>query len=255
MRTIIFSYVVLSCLSACGRQEYGPQVTPAESSESPAAEASRSESDQLNAWFEERYEEQLQFSPLQLTFIGRKNRYDEIDDLSEEAEDRQLEWQRKTVETMEREFDYDALTSDAKISYDIWKYQYENTLANQAFRGNDYQLTQFFGPQAFIPQFMSTYRRVDEPGDMDAYIKRLGEAARALNQLLVRAQKYAKNGVRPPRFAYEGVLQQARAVITGVPFTDGDDSALWSNANGNIDAPRRPAPSARPARRAGPASP
>ena len=232
MRKIIVSFVVLLCLSACTKEESGSQV----SSESATTEATRSESERLNVWFEERYEEELQFSPMQLTFIGRKDRFDEIDDVSEEAEDRQLEWRRKTVETMEREFDYDALTSDAKISYDIWKYQYENALANQAFRGNDYQFTQFFGPQAFIPQFMSTYHRVDEPGDMDAYIKRLGEAARALNQLLVRAQKYAKNGVRPPRFAYEGVLQQARAVITGVPFTDGDDSALWTNANGNIDA-------------------
>lgn len=233
MKTILFTFVVLSCLSACGGQESG---TEAESSESTAAQATQSESERLNAWFEERYEEQLQFSPIQLTFLGRKERYDEIDDLSEEAEDRQLEWQRKTVEAMEREFDYDALTSDAKISYDIWNYQYENALANQAFRGNDYQFTQFFGPQAFIPQFMSTYHRVEEPGDMDAYIKRLGEAARALNQLLVRAQKYAHNGVRPPRFAYEGVLRQARAVVTGVPFTDGDDSALWTSANGNIDA-------------------
>jgi uncharacterized protein (DUF885 family) len=232
MRKIIVSFVVLLCLSACTKEESGSQV----SSESATTEATQSESERLNAWFEERYEEELQFSPMQLTFIGRKDRFDEIDDVSEEAEDRQLEWRRKTVETMEREFDYDALTSDAKISYDIWKYQYENALANQAFRGNDYQFTQFFGPQAFIPQFMSTYHRVEEAGDMDAYIKRLGEAARALNQLLVRAQKYAKNGVRPPRFAYEGVLQQARAVITGVPFTDGDDSALWTNANGNIDA-------------------
>jgi len=236
MRTIIVSFVVLLCLSACTKQESGPQVPPVESSESTAAEATQSESERLNAWFEERYEEELQFSPIQLTFIGRKDRYDEIDDFSEEAEDRQLEWRRKTVETMEREFDYDALTSDAQISYDIWKYQYEDAVANHAFRGNAYLFTQFFGPQAFIPQFMSNLHRVDEPGDMGAYIKRLGEAARALNQLLVRAQKYGQNGVRPPRFAYEGVLQQTRAIITGVPFTDGDDSALWSDANRNIDA-------------------
>ncbi len=233
MKKIILTLAMLSFLSACGGQESG---TPAESSQSTAAEAAQSETERLNAWFEERYEERVQFSPIQLTFLGRKERNDEIDDLSEEAEDRQLEWQRKTVEEMEREFDYDALTSDAKISYDIWKYQYENTAANQAFRGNNYQFTQFFGPQAFIPQFLSTYHRVDEPGDMDAYIKRLGEAARALQQLLGRAQEYASNGVRPPRFAYEGVLQQARAVITGIPFTDGDGSALWISASGHIDA-------------------
>ena len=236
MRTIAFSFVLMMFLSACGKPESGMPATGAESPGATAVEASQSESERLNAWFEERYEEQLQFSPSQLTFIGRKDRYDEFDDLSEEGEDRQLEWQRKTVETMEREFDYGALTPDAKISYDIWKYQYEDALANHAFRGNQYVFTQFFGPQAFIPTFMSNFHRVDEPGDMDAYIKRLGEAARVLNQLLDRAQRYADNGVRPPRFAYEGVLQQARAVITGAPFSEGDNSALWNDANRKIDA-------------------
>ena len=233
MRTILLSIVVLSCLSACDRQANAPQV---ESSVSTDVEATQSESDRLNAWFEERYEELLQFSPIQLTLIGRKDRYDEIDDFSEEAEDRQLEWRRKTVETLEREFDYDVLTPDAQISYDIWKFQYEDAVASREFRGNQYLFTQFLGVQASFPQFMSAFHRVDEPGDMDAYIKRLGEGARALNQLVDRAEKYGETGVRPPRFAYEGVLQQAEAVMTGAPFTDGHDSALWSDANGKIDA-------------------
>ena len=236
MRITNLSFLIFLCLAACGKPASEPPASQAELSEPVVAEAAASESERLNAWFEERYEERLQFSPIQLTFIGRKDRYDEIDDFSEEAEDRQLEWQRETVETMEREFDYDVLTPDAQISYDIWKFQYEDAVVNREFRGNQYLFTQFFGPQALVPQFMSTFHRVDEPGDMDAYINRLGEAARALNQLLGRAEKYGDTGVRPPRFAYEGVLQQAEAVITGAPFTDGDDSALWSNASGKIDA-------------------
>ena len=232
MKKNILWLVVFLSVAACSKQE-APTSEPV--AEEATEEAAQTESERLNAWFEERYEEQLQFSPAQLTFIGRKDRYDELDDASEEAEDLQLEWQRQTVETMEQAFDYEALTSDAQISYDIWKYQYEQALAGQEFRGNGYMFTQFFGPQAFLPTFMSNFHRVDEPSDMEAYIKRLGEAARLLNQLLERAQRYAENGVRPPRFAYEGVLQQARAVITGVPFTEGDDSALWTDANRKID--------------------
>jgi uncharacterized protein (DUF885 family) len=177
MRKSIIWIVVLMCVTACSKQE-------AEAPEPIAAATPQSESERLNAWFEERYEEQMQFSPAQLTFIGRKDRYDELDDASEQAEDLQLEWQRQTVETMEREFDYAALTPDAQISYDIWKYQYEEALADREFRGNSYLFTQFFGPQAFIPTFMSNFHRVDEAGDMDAYIKRISEAARLLNQLL-----------------------------------------------------------------------
>ena len=60
--------------------------------------------------------------------------------------------------------------------------------------------------------------------------------SRALNQLIDRAQKYAENGVRPPRFAYEGVLDQAQKVITGAPFDDSDDSAIWADVGRKVDA-------------------
>jgi uncharacterized protein (DUF885 family) len=186
MKKATLSFVVLLCLSACGKPAPGPEAAPAETPAAPAAERAQTETERLNAWFEARFEEQLQFSPTRMTRLGRKDRYDEFDDMSEEAQDRRLEWRRKTVETMEREFDYAALTPDAQISYDIWKYQYEDAVANHAYRGNDYLFTQFFGPQAMIPAFMGNFHRVDEASDIDAYIKRLGGAARALNQLIDR---------------------------------------------------------------------
>ncbi len=236
MKKATLSLMVLLCLSACGKPSSEPEVVPAEPPTASTAEPSQTETERLNAWFEARFEEQLQMSPRRLTMLGRKDRYDEFDDLSEEAEDQRLDWWRKTVETMEREFDYAALTPDAQISYDIWKYQYEDAVANHAYRGNDYLFTHFFGPQAMLPTFMGNFHRVDEPSDMEAYVERLGGAARALNQLLDRAQKYAENGVRPPRFAYEGVLEQSRAVITGAPYDDGDDSAIWADVNRKLGA-------------------
>lgn len=221
---------LLFFVAACGQSGQND-----ESAVDSAADG-RSETERLNEWFEERYEEQLMQSPIGLTFIGRKERYDEVDDFSEEAEDRQLDWQRQTVEEMEREFDYDMLSPEAQVSYDIWKYQYENAAANAEFRDNNYVFTDFFGPQVIVPTLMANFHRVDERSDMDAYIKRIGEFGRGMNQLVDRAQKYARGGVRPPRFAYEGVIQQANAVVTGAPFDDGDPSALQADAYRKIDA-------------------
>jgi uncharacterized protein (DUF885 family) len=42
--------------------------------------------------------------------------------------------------------------------------------------------------------------------------------------------------VRPPKFAYEGVIDQSRKVITGAPFTAGPDSAIWADAQAKADA-------------------
>jgi uncharacterized protein (DUF885 family) len=78
----------------------------------------------LDAWFAEKYQEQLRFSPISLTFLGRKELYDQLDDMSYEAADRQLAWQKATVDELEREFDRDALDPEAQLSYDLWKLQY-----------------------------------------------------------------------------------------------------------------------------------
>ena len=57
-----------------------------------SAQQAQSESDRLNAWFETKFEEQLAFSPIQQTFLGRKSAA--IDDMSLAAQDKQLAWQR-----------------------------------------------------------------------------------------------------------------------------------------------------------------
>ena len=77
--------------------------------------------------------------------------------------------------------------------------------------------------------------KVDTPADMTAYIARIGGIARAIDQLLVRAQAAAKEGVRPPRFAYEGVIEQSRGLVTGMPFGGQADAPVWADAKSKID--------------------
>jgi uncharacterized protein (DUF885 family) len=91
------------------------------------------------------------------------------------------------------------------------------------------------GAHTFMPQFLLNFHRVDTKADMDAYISRLGEGARALEQLLVRAEKQVEQGIRAPRFAYELIIEESEKVITGAPFTEGEDSAFMADANKKID--------------------
>ena len=236
MRNLLIALSAVAALTACGKAEQPAESPVLTSAKTTEAVPEKSESERLNEWFELRFEEQLQFSPISLTFMGRKDLYDQVDDMSEAGEDKQLAWQRSTVEEMEREFDYDQLSDEAKISYDIWKYQYENAAEGVDFRGNGYVFTQMMGAQSMVPTMMISFHGVDDRSDMEAYIKRIGGMSRAMNQLIDRAQSYAENGVRPPRFAYEGVLDQSQKVITGAPFDDSEDSAIWADAQRKIDA-------------------
>ena len=193
-----------------------------------------SETAQLNAWFEQRFEEQLDFSPMQKTNLGRKDDYDQIDDLSEAAEDRKLAWHRSTVADLRANFAYERLTAEARISWDLWVYQLERAEQALPFRRRAYVLTQMNGRQATLPRFLINMHKVDDPADMEAYIARIAATSRAIGQLLERAQLAAAEGVRPPRFAYEGVIRESQALLTGAPFDDADDSPLWADAQGKI---------------------
>lgn len=231
LRAVTLALFVTVSVTACGKKPAAPAapIVAAASAEEIAAE-----SDRLNQWFDARFEEQLDFSPIQRTFLGEKKDYDKIDDLSETAEDAQLDWQRASLAEMKATFDYNKLSLEAKTSWDVWVDQYERAAAAHEFRRDQYVFTQMQGPQAFLPQFLIVFHKVDDASDMDAYVARIGGVARAAGQLLERAKLGAAEGVRPPRFAYDGVIEQARAVIAGAPFSEGGDSPIWADVNAEI---------------------
>ena len=205
---------------------------PAVAQEQPAA----TEGERLNAWFEEKFEQLLRFSPSWLTSLGRRERYGDLNDFSEAAADWQLAWYKASVEEMEREFDYAELGPEERLSYDLWKYEYESAVRSAKWRGNDYVFTQMQGVHAYLPTQLITEHAVESPTDMAAYISRVGQFERALGQLTDRAEANAVRGVRPPYFAYDFVIAEAKKLIDGAPFTDGADTALWADGKAKIAA-------------------
>lgn len=193
------------------------------------------ESELLNAWFEEKYEEELQFSPIQMTFLGRKDRYSELGDFSEEGAKEQLDWRIAATKEMKSRFDYDKLNADAKLSYDIWAYQTEQAEKGWEFRNNDYSFNQMSSAHSFLPTFLISFHRVESLEDMQAYIARVKATPEALWHVIDSARAAAKKGVRPPRFAFEAVIAESRKLITGAPFEDGDDSSIWADMQSEID--------------------
>mgnify|MGYP003312304923 CR=1 FL=1 len=66
--------------------------------------------------------------------------------------------------------------------------------------------------------------------DMEAYIARLREIDRVLNEVLFKAQQNANEGKRPPGFAYDFAIAEIDRIIEGAPFNATDtspNSPLW----------------------------
>ena len=74
---------------------------------------------------------------------------------------------------MEATFDYDALSPEDQISYDIWMYQSEQTQAGIPYIYNGFTFDQMNGAQSFVPTFLINFHRVDDKSDMEAYVARI----------------------------------------------------------------------------------
>ncbi|MDP3717192.1 MAG: DUF885 domain-containing protein [Acidobacteriota bacterium] len=191
------------------------------------------ETARLNAWFEAKFKEQLAFSPIQQTFLGQAS--SEIDDLSIAAQDQQLAWRRASAAQLRQSFDYARLSPEAQTSYDVWLYQLEQAEAATRFRTNAYIFDQMSAIHSFLPQLLIAFHRVDTVSDMEGYLNRIRESGRALRQLIEISKTNATTGVRPPRFAYDYVIEESTKIISGPPFTDaGADSAVWADAKTKI---------------------
>ena len=227
-------------LGACSKAP--EQATTSTAAPAPA-EATQSttqvsETERLNLWFEEKYEEQLMRSPLRLTSLGRKERYSEIDDVSEQAADEQYAWLTATVEELRANFDYDKLSDDAKISYDLWIYGFDTATAARPFTRRGYVFTQMSGPQSSLPNLLINFHNVASLQDMQDYNSRIAGLARAIDQLMDQTKVRAEEGWRAPYFAYDGVIEQATNLITGAPFSEDaeTDSPIFADAKRKIAA-------------------
>jgi len=234
------SMTAIVALTACqkedpaAKQGAGPELESV-ASESLVTNTTETETERLTTWLNTKYEQQLQFSPMNLTMLGRKELYDQINDLSEQAVRDQAAWGEETVVQMKQQFDYDALSTIGKESYDLWVFQAERAVADLAFIRHGYLFGELGGPEAWFPTFLINFHKVDNEQDMRAYITRISGLSRAMGQVLELAELRAADGMRPPRFAYETAIDRAIKVITGQPFGGDTDSPIFKDAKTKIE--------------------
>lgn len=239
--TVFLASAVL--ISACGEKSEAPLASNSPP-ESPKTEQStqavrvnpEQETARLTAWLDEQFARELDFSPLRKTQLGDKSDQSKLDDFSEAAAAAQLQWRRESVAQMQREFDYDALTDDGKLSYDMWVINLERDEEQARFQRYQFLLGRG-GAHASLPNFMINFHRVDTVEDAEAYIARLEQLGTALQQVLERAKLAVADGIRQPRFNYDFAIEEVGRVMSGAPFIDSpNDSPLWADIQTKINA-------------------
>ncbi len=201
---------------------------------SPKSKKTQSQNQQINDWFEARYQEDLASSPTKQTYFGLKDGLDKLDDASQAALDEDYATAMENVAAMQAKFNRANLDRQGKISYRLFGYNGDVYKAAKKFENHDYVFNHMAGPHSEFPTFMVNFHRVNSLDDARAYIARLAAAKRYLGQYQTRAEAQAADGVILPKFVYAKLIKSSRNVITGAPFTDGKDSPLYADIKAKI---------------------
>lgn len=191
----------------------------------------------LNQWLNEAYDARLQLSPLTLASLGRKELYDQFDDNSDAAKSQALDMYRFQIEAMHAIYDYDTLTIDEQLRFDYYEYLFNEATTLGQFDDHVFYFNQMSGVHTGYPMTVITYHQFDTAADAYAYPARLSGMVNALRNDLERAKAAAEIGVRPPQFAYEIVIAESTALVSGLPFGESDaKSPLYAHGTAGIDA-------------------
>ncbi|MEM7661830.1 MAG: DUF885 domain-containing protein [Pseudomonadota bacterium] len=224
MKSAAIVLATIALLSACDSlpnlNELGNRNQPA--AVESANNVTQTESDRLNAFFEETFNAGVARSPMTQTFLGIKDDYDKWDDANEANILREIEIQRENVGKMRAEFDFERLDESAKLSWRLAEYELEQAERDFEFRDHAYVFNQMRGLHSWVPAFLINQHRIDTKSDAEAYISRLNGIPVFLGTEILRAEELAEDGVMPPKFVYEYTIEASQNLIKGYPFGGAD---------------------------------
>ncbi|WP_298420518.1 DUF885 family protein [uncultured Kordia sp.] len=193
-------------------------------------------SKRLNDWFEEQFKLDLKDSPQMQTRIGDKTDYGKWDDISPEAEAKNLQKTKDRLKWLNENIDETALDASTALSCKLYKQRLENHIEDYKYRLYDYPLNQMHGMQAEIPAFLINMHQIKDQGDAKSYIRRLSGLNNLFTQLEGNLKERQKAGILPPKFVFDHVISDAKNIIKGYPFDNSkENSTLWNDFSSKIE--------------------
>ena len=235
-------------LSACGpaaeqSREADPLTTAGGATENavdagaaktPDTQQIASESKRANAFYERIFEEGLSRSPEFLTYLGRKDRLGEWDDLSDEHAAKELEHSQRDLKQL-KTFDRAQLDPATALSFDLLEQSLENDIEDYQWRLYNYPVNQMFGRHSSVVSLLINQHKISSIDDAEAYIARLNGVSVLFEQLIAGIEARTAANIVPPKFVFPHVIRDSANIIQGAPFDDGEPSALLADFSAKLD--------------------
>jgi uncharacterized protein (DUF885 family) len=182
-------------------------------------------SESLDRFLEKIFQQALDDSPQLVTSLGldkgdRAQAKFRLDDasLADKAKDKALNT-RQLAEL--KAIDRSQLSGMAGVNYDSVLFNLETAeAANQRFAygylgaGQPYMLSQLNGSYQSTPDWLDNQHRIETKEDADAYLSRLADFGKVMDEETERARRDIAAGVIPPDFVIDRALPQMQGLLT-----------------------------------------
>ncbi|HEX5239062.1 MAG TPA: DUF885 domain-containing protein [Sphingomicrobium sp.] len=210
-----------------------PAVIVAQPVTAPAT--ANAEDARLTAFLDREFMVDLKFSPQLATRLGIKQGEYRLDDISDAAQLRHLEFRRASVARMKAEFDRSKLSPKDQTNYDIWNIELQRMDLQYKYRRYQPPFYSFlYSAHSELPNFMINTHTVQDAADMRAYDARLRAIPAVLDTAIAETRLSDAQGIRAPKFEISRVIDGSRKIVSGAPFEPGKDSPLWADAKKKV---------------------
>ena len=115
--------------------------------------------------------------------------------------------ERKANFALMQNYSTEAMTEEQKVTYAILQWKLAHEIAGEKFLFHEYRISQtFVGILAELIGTFTQHHTISELSNVDHYLMRLAAIPRQLQQTMEVMQHQQKQGIVPPRFAIEKVL-------------------------------------------------
>lgn len=214
---------------------------PAEQNQSPQTETIKdgasveiSESKKAVELFDAIFNENIDRNPVTQTYMGIKKDYDKWNDLSEENAKRELQFDIDNLERL-KQIDTSKLDPRTLLSYQLFEKNLEQSIEDYQWRYHNYPVNQMRGAHSQIPAFLINQHRISNVKDASDYIERIKGSKKLFEQLITQLKIREEKGIIAPKFVFPYVIESSNNIITGMPFSEGDDSPLLADFSRKVE--------------------
>ncbi len=200
----------------------------------PSTAEIAAESKKANDFYERIFEESVARSPEFLTYLGRKERLGEWNDLSDENMLREHEITKQNLVDLGN-IDRAKLDPATALSYDLLKQSLENQIEDFQWRYYNYPVNQMFGRHSGVVSLLINQHRIGSVTDAEAYVSRLNGVSALFDQLIAGIEARTAANIVPPKFVFPHVIRDSQNIIKGAPFTEGEPSTLLADFTGKLN--------------------